>query len=96
MGGMGFRDFYVFNLTFLAKKVWPLIQFPQSLLAQLLKAKYFANENILSVELKKNASYTWYRMFKARRILKEGFADELRMGSQFRCGRIIGFQGRIP
>jgi hypothetical protein len=40
-GGMGFRDMRMFNQALLARQVWRLIQFPDCLCAQLLKAKYY-------------------------------------------------------
>jgi hypothetical protein len=40
-GGMGFHDFHSFNLAMLAKKVWRLIDTPDSLCARVLRAKYY-------------------------------------------------------
>jgi hypothetical protein len=39
--GIDFRDMRLFNQTLLAHQAWRLIQFPNSLSAQLLKAKYY-------------------------------------------------------
>jgi hypothetical protein len=40
-GGMGFRDFVCFNKALLAKQIWRLWKTPDSLLARIMKAKYY-------------------------------------------------------
>jgi hypothetical protein len=57
-GGMGFRDLYAFNLAMLAKQGWRIIQNQNSFCAQILKAKYFPDGDILHVKAKAGASYT--------------------------------------
>jgi hypothetical protein len=58
-GGLGFRDLHNFNLSMLAKQCWRLIQNPDSLCAQVLRAKYYPDGNILIAGPKKGSSYTW-------------------------------------
>src|SRR4051812_42354816 len=58
-GGMGFRDIQCFNLALLAKQAWRPIENPDSLCAKILKAKYYPNDDLLNVNLKKKCSYTW-------------------------------------
>jgi len=41
IGGLWFRDLIMFNKALLAKQGWKLLQNPNSLIAQVLKAKYF-------------------------------------------------------
>ncbi|XP_059441970.1 uncharacterized protein LOC132174312 [Corylus avellana] len=50
-GGMGFRDFHSFNKALLAKQCWRLWQYPESLIGQIMKAKYFPNTTILDAQL---------------------------------------------
>lgn len=48
-GGLGFRDLHTFNLAMLARQGWRLIVAPDSLRAQVLRAKYFPDGNVLNV-----------------------------------------------
>jgi hypothetical protein len=56
---MGFRRLRVFNEALLAKQGWRLITHPNSLVAQILKAKYYHKEHLLKAKAKPNMSYTW-------------------------------------
>ena len=40
-GGIGFRMIHEFNLAFLAKQLWCIIQFRDSLLVHVLRGKYY-------------------------------------------------------
>lgn len=58
-GGLGFRDLRLFNLAMLARQAWRLVVAPDSLCAQVLRAKYFSHENLLDVEKGPGISCSW-------------------------------------
>jgi hypothetical protein len=63
-GGLEFRDLHAFNLAMLAKQGWQLIQTPNSLCAQVLRARYYPNGNILHASAVDGMSYTWRSVLK--------------------------------
>ncbi|XP_045831384.1 uncharacterized protein LOC123922735 [Trifolium pratense] len=71
-GGLGFRNLGAFNEALLAKQGWRLITNPNSLVAQVLKAKYYPNEDFLKAKHKQSMSYTWRSIMQARWILIKG------------------------
>lgn len=71
-GGLGFRDLYGFNLAMLARQTWRMLTVPDSLCAQVLKAKYFPSTSLLEAETKPGISYTWRSILKGVQLLKEG------------------------
>lgn len=62
MGGMGFRDFEVFNFSFLAKPS------PLSLVGNCLHAKYFQNGNFLAASLDRRP-ILWHSLLEGRNLL---------------------------
>lgn len=64
--GLGFRNFHAFNLALLAKNVWRLIYEPDSLVAKILKVKYYPTCTILEAKLKPNCSFVWRSICAAR------------------------------
>lgn len=77
-GGMGFRDLESFNIALLAKQGWRIIENPDSLLARLLKARYFPRSSFLEANPGHNPSYAWRSLIKAR--------DTIQSGSYWRVG----------
>ena len=57
-GGLGFRNLKAFNLTILAKRVWRILNNPSSLLARVIKARYFPTGNLLNAKLGSSPSYS--------------------------------------
>ena len=71
-GGLGFRDIEVFNFAMLAKQGWRLLTNPDSLAANVLKAKYFPTCSFLDAKLGSRPSYVWRSLLEARGLLEEG------------------------
>jgi hypothetical protein len=86
-GGMGFRDLHCFNLAMLSKQVWRLIVAPESLCAQILRAKYYPSGNILTAELKKGASFTWQSLMAGMNTFKRGYIWRVGNGSSINVWR---------
>ncbi|KAA3455658.1 Ribonuclease H-like superfamily protein [Gossypium australe] len=71
-GGLVFRDLAKFNVALLAKQGWRLLEHPDSLVAQVLKAKYYPTTNFLQARLGRRPSYTWKSIWAAKSLIKEG------------------------
>jgi hypothetical protein len=71
-GGMGFRNFAVFNQALLAKQAWRLQTNPESLCSRVLRARYFKNGCFMSASCPKAASFTWRSILHGRELLADG------------------------
>uniref|UniRef100_A0A453KW74 Uncharacterized protein n=1 Tax=Aegilops tauschii subsp. strangulata TaxID=200361 RepID=A0A453KW74_AEGTS len=65
-GGLGFRDLQAFNQALLAKQAWRILTSPSSLVARVLKARYFRDSSILTATCPSNASYTFRSILHGR------------------------------
>lgn len=71
-GGLGFRNMWQFNQALLAKQGWRILKEPNSLLARVLKAKYYPNSNFLKASVKPGDSYAWRSLMKGKQVLVNG------------------------
>ncbi|KAL4361294.1 hypothetical protein GQ457_04G002860 [Hibiscus cannabinus] len=71
-GGMGFRDMSKFNIALLAKQGWRILNNPSSLLARVMKARYFPKSDFMNASLGSSPSYTWRSIYSARGLLEQG------------------------
>ena len=71
-GRSGFRDIEIFNLALLARQAWRVLNDPELLSAQILKAAYFPASDILNAELGSHPSQIWQAILDGRDILAQG------------------------
>ncbi|GAU22843.1 hypothetical protein TSUD_282100 [Trifolium subterraneum] len=76
-GGLGFRNFEAFNKAMVAKQVWNIVQNPNSLVAKLIKARYFPHSSLFEAPLGYNPSFAWRSMWQPRKILSLGCVYQL-------------------
>jgi hypothetical protein len=70
-GGLGFRDYRLFNQALLARQAWRLLAFPHSLCARLFKAKYFSNSELTDTAFIQNSSPGWEGICHGLELLKK-------------------------
>ena len=78
--GLGFRDFHDFNLALLAKQMWRLLKYPHSLLARVLKGRYYQHSGPMSVEKACNPSYGWRSILASQPVLNQGLQKKIDNG----------------
>jgi hypothetical protein len=71
-GGIDFKDMRLFNQALLARQAWRLIQQPNTLCAQVLKAKYFPHVIPMDTTFSSNASSNWSSIEYDLELLKKG------------------------
>lgn len=86
-GGMGFRDFRLFNQALLARQSWRILEFPESLCARVLKAKYFPNGSLIETSFSGNASPGWRGIEYGLELLKQGIIWRVGNGRTIRIWR---------
>ncbi|KAK6126762.1 hypothetical protein DH2020_039507 [Rehmannia glutinosa] len=83
-GGLGFRHLRAFNLALLAKQAWRLVTRPASLLARLLRAKYFPSGDFFNAQLGSRPSWSWRSILESRPIISVGARRLIRSGTTTR------------
>ncbi|CAN1160024.1 Putative ribonuclease H protein At1g65750 [Linum perenne] len=79
-GGLGFRNFKEFNLAFLAKVGWNIIQQPEATWVKLLKALYFPRHDFITAPQHHRPSWIWSSIIKGRAALLLGLRKNIGNG----------------
>lgn len=85
-GGMGFRNLATFNKALLAKQVCRIVQHPNSLMARVLKAKYFKHSDIMVAGLGYNPSFVWRSLMWGRELSKKRMCWRVGDGQNINIG----------
>ena len=71
-GGIRLKNLQAFNNAMLAKQGWRLISNPNSLVAQIYKARYYPHGDVFKAKLRSSPSYTWRSIFNGLEVVKRG------------------------
>ncbi|KAL5838662.1 hypothetical protein ACOSQ3_015831 [Xanthoceras sorbifolium] len=84
-GGLGFKDLSLFNQALLGKQAWRIVMNKDSLVSRVLKAKYFRQEDFLSVTLKQGSSHLWRSLVWGRSLIFKGLRWRVGNGKDIRA-----------
>ncbi|XP_059437076.1 uncharacterized protein LOC132170205 [Corylus avellana] len=83
-GGLGFRDIVSFNKALLAKQIWRLWKYPDSLIAKIMKAKYYPECSVLDAPCGKKPSFAWRSIQNSSDLVNEGLIWRVGNGQSIR------------
>lgn len=73
-----------------AKQVWRMLEKPDSLVAQVFKARYFKNCDIMEAQIGNNSSFTWKSLCWGKELLREGLGWIIVNGKDINASEMIG------
>ena len=90
---MGFRDFRDFNLALLAKQVWRLLTHPHSLIARVLKGRYYRFSNPLLTGKANSPSFGWSSLMASKSILVDRIRRTVGTGAETKVWEDVWIPG---
>lgn len=84
-GGIGFRIIHELNLALLGKQLWRLVQYTDSLVARVLKRKYFKCSTPLRLNITDRPSYGWTSIMAAKPLMLLGIRQKVHSGNEIRA-----------
>ncbi|XP_075507390.1 uncharacterized protein LOC142544216 [Primulina tabacum] len=93
LGGLGFRQLETFNQALLAKQIWRIISEPDSLVARVLKGRYFRHQDIMEAEMGINPSSIWRALMWSRSLLAKGLCWKVGDGARINTFEDIWLPG---
>ncbi|KAK4381279.1 putative mitochondrial protein [Sesamum angolense] len=69
----------------LAKHLWRLLLYPESLLSRVLKARYFPTGDVFSATLGSHLSFTWRSIMAAQSLFRAGCRWRVGLGTSIRA-----------
>lgn len=80
-GGLGFKDLEKFNQSLLAKQAARVMDNLHSLVAQVLKQRYFRNSSFMESSIGSRPSFAWHSLIHGRELLQQGLVTRIGNGS---------------
>lgn len=85
LGGLGFKNIEDYNDILLAKLSWRILSKPESLLARVLKGKYFPDSSIMESNEKSGSSHGWTSIMAGKAVLDKGVGYLVGNGNDIRA-----------
>ncbi|CAA7028427.1 unnamed protein product [Microthlaspi erraticum] len=79
-GGLGFHDIGRFNQALLGKEAWRIWSRPESLVARILKHRYFRHGSFFHCAVGRRPSYAWRSILFGRDLLLQGMVKVIGNG----------------
>ncbi|KAI5329449.1 hypothetical protein L3X38_028846 [Prunus dulcis] len=84
LGGLGFRNFEAFNKAMVAKQAWHILEKPTSLVAKILKARYFPHGDFMQASLGSSPSMIWKSILWGHVVIEDGLIWRVGNGASIR------------